>query len=264
MEAERNHPMRTPLVAGNWKMNKTVAEARQLVSTMSPKLQQIHNVEKVLCPPFIAIPLLAEMLKGSGIGLGAQNLYWEEKGAFTGETAPGMIREFCDYVIIGHSERRTYFGETDETVNRKVSAAIKAGLTPIVCVGETLDQYEAGLTSEVVRRQIKVGLAGIDPVDPASARRIIVAYEPVWAIGTGKASSGENANHVHQQVIRPALSDLFEEENAAAIRILYGGSVTASNASEFFAFPDIDGALVGGASLKPDEFIAITKAVARP
>jgi triosephosphate isomerase len=264
MEAERNHPMRTPLVAGNWKMNKTVAEARQLVSTMSPKLQQIANVEKVLCPPFIAIPLLAEMLKGSGIGLGAQNLYWEEKGAFTGETAPGMIREFCDYVIIGHSERRTYFGETDETVNRKVSAAIKAGLTPIVCVGETLDQYEAGLTSEVVRRQIKVGLAGIDPVDPASARRIIVAYEPVWAIGTGKASSGENANHVHQQVIRPALSDLFEEENAAAIRILYGGSVTASNASEFFAFPDIDGALVGGASLKPDEFIAITKAAARP
>jgi len=255
--------MRTPLVAGNWKMNKTVAEARELVSILSPKLQEIANVEKVLCPPYLAIPLLAEMLKGSGIGLGAQNLYWEQKGAFTGEIAPGMVREFCDYVIIGHSERRTYFGDTDETVNRKVSAAIKAGITPIVCVGETLDQYEAGQTSEVVRRQIKFGLAGIDPVDSASTRRIIVAYEPVWAIGTGKASSGENANQVHEKVIRPALSDLFGEENAGAIRILYGGSVTASNASEFFAFSDIDGALVGGASLKPDEFVAITKAAVR-
>ena len=255
--------MRTPLVAGNWKMNKTVAEAGELVSTMKPKLQEIANVEKVLCPPYLAIPLLSEMLKGSGIGLGAQNLYWEQKGAFTGEIAPGMVREFCDYVIIGHSERRTYFGETDETVNRKVSAAIKAGMTPIVCVGETLDQYEAGQTSEVVRRQIKFGLAGMDPVDSASTRKIIVAYEPVWAIGTGKASSGENANQVHEKVIRPALSDLFGEENAGAIRILYGGSVTASNAAEFFVFPDIDGALVGGASLKPDEFIAITKAAVR-
>ena len=263
MEAKRNHAMRTPLVAGNWKMNKTVAEARELVSTMSRKLQEIANVEKVLCPPFLAIPAVSELLNGSGIGVGAQNLYWEVKGAFTGEVAPNMIREFCDYVIIGHSERRTYFGETDETVNRKVSAAIKSGLTPIVCVGETLDQYESGQTSEVVRRQIKFGLAGMDPVDSANTRRIIVAYEPVWAIGTGKASSGENANQVHQKVIRPALSDLFGDENADAIRILYGGSVTASNASEFFAFPDIDGALVGGASLKPDEFIAITKAAVR-
>lgn len=254
---------RTPVVAGNWKMNKTVAEARDLVSTIIAKLREIPNVEKVLCPPFIAIPALYELLENSGIGLGAQNLYWEEKGAFTGEVAPGMVKEFCKYVIIGHSERRTYFGETDETVNRKVSAAIKIGLTPIVCVGETLDQYESGLTSEVVRRQIKVGLAGIDPVDPAGPRRIIVAYEPVWAIGTGKASSGENANQVHAQVIRPALSDLFGDEIAQSIRIQYGGSVTAANASEFFAQPEIDGALVGGASLKPDEFIAITKAAAQ-
>ena len=254
---------RIPVVAGNWKMNKTVAEARDLVSTISGKLREIPNVEKVLCPPYIAIPALYEMLQGSEIGLGAQNLYWEEKGAFTGEVSPGMVKEFCEYVIIGHSERRTYFGETDEAVSRKVSAAIKAGLSPIVCVGETLDQYESGLTSEVVRRQIKVGLAAIDPVDPASARRIIVAYEPVWAIGTGKASSSENANTVHQQVIRPALSDLFGAENAASIRILYGGSVTAANAYEFFAFPDIDGALVGGASLKPDEFVAITKAASK-
>ena len=254
---------RIPVVAGNWKMNKTVAEARDLVSTISGKLQEIPNVEKVLCPPFIAIPALYELLKDSGIGLGAQNLYWEEKGAFTGEVSPGMVKEFCQYVIIGHSERRTYFSETDESVNRKVSAAIRIGLTPIVCVGETLDQYESGLTSEVVRRQIKVGLAGIDPVDPSSASRIIVAYEPVWAIGTGKASSGDNANRVHGQVIRPALTDLFGEDVAQSIRIQYGGSVTASNASEFFAQPEIDGALVGGASLKLDEFVAITKAASQ-
>jgi triosephosphate isomerase len=169
-----------------------------------------------------------------------------------------MIKEFCTFVIIGHSERRTYFGETDESVNKKLHAALKAGLTPIVCVGETLDQYEAGSTSEVVRRQIRAGMAGIDS---ANAARIVVAYEPVWAIGTGKASSGENANFVHQQVIRPALSDLFGGAGAEAIRILYGGSVTASNAAEFFAYPDIDGALVGGASLKADEFVAITKAI---
>ena len=250
--------MRTPLVAGNWKMNKTVAEARELVSVMSAKLGEIPNVEKVLCPPFLAIPALAGMLEGSGIGLGAQNLHWEEKGAFTGEISSGMIKEFCQYVIIGHSERRSYFGETDESVNRKLHATLKAGLTPIVCVGETLEQYEAGSTSEVVRRQISAGLAGIDS---ANAARIVVAYEPVWAIGTGKASSGENANFVHQQVIRPALSDLFGAGGAETIRILYGGSVTAANASEFFAYPDIDGALVGGASLKADEFVAITKAI---
>jgi triosephosphate isomerase (TIM) len=252
--------MRTPLVAGNWKMNKTVAEARELLSTMSAKLQEISQVEKVLCPPFIAIPVLAAMLEGSGIGLGAQNMHWEEKGAFTGEVAPGMVKEFCNYVIIGHSERRTYFGETDESVNKKLWAAMKADLTPIVCVGETLDQYESGQTSEVVRRQIRVGLGGIDS---AFAQRTVVAYEPIWAIGTGKASSGENANTVHQQMIRPALRDLFGAESAAAIRILYGGSVTASNAAEFFAYADIDGALVGGASLKPDEFVAITKAAQR-
>lgn len=252
--------MRTLLVAGNWKMNKTVAEARDLVSMMRVKLDEIANVGKVLCPPFIAIPALAELLSNTGIGLGAQNLHWEEKGAFTGEVSPGMVKEFCQYVIIGHSERRTYFGETDETVNKKLRAAMKEGLVPIVCVGETLEQYEAGATSEVVRRQIEVGLAG---VDSTSAARIIVAYEPIWAIGTGKASSGENANFVHQQVIRPVLSEIFGAQTADAIRILYGGSVTAANASEFFAYPDIDGALVGGASLKADEFVAITKAAAR-
>ena len=241
-------------------MNKTVAEARDLVAKMGAPLGVIPNVEKVLCPPFTALMALAEALNGTGIGLGAQDLHWEEKGAFTGQVAPNMVKEFCSYVIIGHSERRTYFGETDETVNKKVHAAFKAGLTPIVCVGETLTQYESGQTSEVVLRQINAGLAGIDS---ANAARLVIAYEPVWAIGTGKASSGENAQGVHGRVIRPALSALFGEASAQAIRILYGGSVTAANAVEFFAQPDIDGALVGGASLKPEEIVAITKAASR-
>jgi triosephosphate isomerase len=251
--------MRKPFVAGNWKMNKTVTEARELVSKMSAPLGGITNVEKVLCPPFTTISAVAAMLAGTDISLGAQNLHWEEKGAFTGEVAPNMVKEFCNYVIIGHSERRAYFGETDETVNRKLHAALKFDLTPIVCVGETLDQYESGLTEEVVRRQIKSGFADIDS---ASASRIVVAYEPIWAIGTGKASSADNANTVHAKYIRPALSGLFGEANAQSIRILYGGSVTAANASDFFAMSDIDGALVGGASLKPDEFVAIVKAAA--
>jgi triosephosphate isomerase len=251
--------MRKPFVAGNWKMNKTAAEARELVSAMNAPLNGITNVEKVLCPPFTSLPVIAPLLSGTDIGLGAQNMHWEEKGAFTGELAPGMVTEFCGYVIIGHSERRAYFGETDEQVNKKLHAALKADLIPIVCVGESLGQYEAGLTDEVVGRQIKMGLAG---VDSASASRIVVAYEPVWAIGTGKASSGENANAVLKQVIRPALTGLFGESAAQSIRILYGGSVTAANAAEFFSQPEIDGALVGGASLKADEFVAIAKAAA--
>jgi triosephosphate isomerase len=220
-------------------------------------LGEIAGVEKVLCPPSTSLPVIAPMLTGSDIGLGAQNMHWEGKGAFTGELAPNMVKEFCGYVIIGHSERRAYFGETDEHVNKKLHAAMKAGLTPIVCVGETLDEYESGRTGEVVSRQIKLGFAS---VDSASASRIVVAYEPVWAIGTGKASSGENANGVVKQVIRRALSEVFNENAAQSIRVLYGGSVTASNAAEFFSQPEIDGALVGGASLKPDEFVAIVKA----
>ncbi len=249
--------MRTPIVAGNWKMNKTVAEARELIFKMSLKLRDIPGVEKVLCPPFPSLLAVSALLQGTGIGLGAQNMHWEAKGAFTGEIAPGMVKEFCGYVILGHSERRAYFGETDEIVNRKVRAAQGVHLTPIVCVGETLDQYEAGRTGEVVRRQISLGLRD---TDPAKAPRLVIAYEPVWAIGTGKASTGENANAVVAEVIRPALAELFGAETAQAIRVQYGGSVTAANASEFFGQPDIDGALVGGASLKADEFIAIVEA----
>jgi triosephosphate isomerase len=186
-------------------------------------------------------------------------MHWEEKGAFTGEISPSMVAEFCKYVIIGHSERRTYFYETNETVNKKVHAALKAGLTPIVCIGETLAEYESGKTAEVVGRQAREGLKGINA---GTAETIVIAYEPVWAIGTGRASSGENAESVHRDVIRPALKEMFGEQTAQAIRILYGGSVTAGNAAEFFSQINIDGALVGGASLKADEFVKITRAAA--
>jgi len=227
---------------------------------MSAKLREIKDVEKVLCPPFAALLAVHALLEGSNVGLGAQNMFWEEKGAFTGEISPSMVKELCEYVIIGHSERRAYFGETDETVNKRVQAAQKFDLTPIVCVGETLSQYEANETAAVVTRQIKLGLTGIDA---GFTKRLVVAYEPVWAIGTGKASSAENANKVLGNVIRPALSSLFGDTTAQAIRILYGGSVTPANAGEFFGCSEIDGALVGGASLKPDEFLAIIQAAAK-
>ncbi len=253
--------MRTPLVAGNWKMNRTVEEARELVYSMSAKLREIRGVEKVLCPPFPALLAVHALLEGSDLGLGAQNMYWEDKGAFTGEVSPMMVKELCQYVILGHSERRAYFGETDETVNKRVHAAQKYELTPIVCVGETLEQYESNQTAEVVGRQIRLGLADIDR---GFGPRLVVAYEPVWAIGTGRASSAQNANDVLGKVIRPALSELFGEKTAQAIRILYGGSVTGANAAEFFGSSEIDGALVGGASLKAEEFVAICRAAAKP
>jgi triosephosphate isomerase len=251
--------MRIPLVAGNWKMNKTIEEARSLVADMGRELDDIAGVEKVLCPPFTALMAVSAMLAGLEIGLGAQDMHWEAKGAFTGAVSPLMVAELCGYVILGHSERRAYFGDTDEGINRKVLAAQGHDLTPIVCVGETLSQYEAGETAAVVAKQVREGLRGLEP---AFASRLIVAYEPVWAIGTGRASSGENAQAVHQNAVRPALAELFGMATAQAIRVLYGGSVTGSNAAEFFAQPDIDGALVGGASLKKDDFLAITRAAA--
>jgi len=249
--------MRTPFVAGNWKMNKTVAEARVLVAEMTPLLRSIKGVEKVLCPPFIALIPVAALLQGSDIGLGAQDLYWEAKGAFTGDVSPVMVAEFCQYVIIGHSERRTHFGETDETVNKKTIAARSAGLVPIVCVGETLAEYESGRTAEVVSRQIRAGLKGLEA---ESVHKVVVAYEPVWAIGTGRASTGLDANLVIRDQIRMSLAEMYGGAAAQAIRVLYGGSVTAANADEFFSQPDIDGALVGGASLKTEEFVNITQA----
>ena len=251
--------MRKPFVAGNWKMNKTIAETRDLVSQLSEKISAITGVEKIICPPFVSLQTAFALIGDSDIGLGAQNMHWEEKGAFTGEISPAMVKELCGYVILGHSERRAYFNESDEIINRKLISAQKYDLTPIVCVGETLDQYESKLTREVVSRQTSQSLRD---VSPDFAPRIVVAYEPVWAIGTGKASNGLEANAVVKDVIRPALTELFGLETAQAIRVLYGGSATSSNAAEFFGQPDIDGALVGGASLKLDEFAAITRAAA--
>ena len=256
--------MRTPFVAGNWKMFKTVAEARHLVSELVPGLQAIQGVEKVLCPPFTALLAVGALLEGTDIGLGAQNIHWEVSGAFTGEISPAMVAELCSYVIIGHSERRKYFGETDETVNRKVQAALTHGLTPIVCVGETLEENEGGRTGEVVSRQVRQGFAGIGGLNDASgAASVVVAYEPVWAIGTGRPSTAAGAAAVIGQMIRPALAETFGQPFAQAVRVLYGGSVTGANAAEFFAEPEIDGALVGGASLKIADFTQIVKSAAR-
>ncbi|MBN1304450.1 MAG: triose-phosphate isomerase [Anaerolineales bacterium] len=251
--------MRTPIVAGNWKMNKTVEDARALVSEMVPNLSKVNGVEKVLCPTFVSIVAVSNLLEGTEIGLGAQNMHWEENGAFTGEVSPVMVSEFCQYVIIGHSERRAYFAETDETVNKKVKAAQAIGLIPIVCVGESLEENKAGETAVIVTNQI---LEGLKELDPALAPKVVVAYEPIWAIGTGLTATPEDANAVVKDVIRPALARLYGKETAQAIRVQYGGSVKGDNALDFFSQPDIDGALVGGAALKADDFIKIAQAAA--
>ncbi len=251
--------MRTPLVAGNWKMNKTVEQARSLVAEMVPGLQEVKTVEKVICPPFLSLMPISAMLVGTDIGLGAQNVFWEKSGAFTGEVSPDMVKEFCKYVIIGHSERRTYFGENDETVNKRTLAAMANGLKAIVCIGETLAENEAGQTSQVLERQILEGLKNI-PAELLS--QLVIAYEPVWAIGTGRAATGVDANRVVAAMIRPVLRELYGRQIAEQTRVLYGGSVTGANAAEFFSQPEIDGALVGGASLKPADFVAIVQAAA--
>lgn len=254
---------RIPLVAGNWKMYKTIAEARQLVPELVRGLREIVGVQKVICPPFTALLAVKALLEGTDIGLGAQNVFWEAEGAYTGEVSPKMVAELCQYIIIGHSERRTYFGETDESVRRKVKAALENGLIPIMCIGETLNENEKGLTETVIQRQLKSGLEGIElPFDENGTIPLLIAYEPVWAIGTGKAASGEFANKVVADVIRPTLSLMFGERVAQTVRVLYGGSVKSSNAAEFFGQVEIDGALVGGASLKADEFIGIVRAAA--
>lgn len=258
--------MRTPFIAGNWKMYNTVAEARHLVSEMVPGLQSVKAVEKVLCPPFTSLLAVRALLEGTDIGLGGQDVYWEASGAFTGEISPTMLAELCQYVIIGHSERRGYFGETDVSVNRKIHASLAHRLTPIVCVGETLEENEAGRTTEVVSRQIQVGMQGLDLSSSGLGEgnlSLIIAYEPVWAIGTGRAATPEDANAVVADVIRPTLEGMFNESVAQAIRVLYGGSVKASNAGDFFQQPDIDGALVGGASLNASEFVSIVQAASR-
>ena len=251
--------MRRACVAGNWKMNKSVQESLSLVKELVPGLDSIENVDSVICPPFIALAKVSDLVKNSKIELGAQNLYWEEKGAYTGEISPGMVAEIAEHVILGHSERRAYFQDTDEAVNKKVLAALNAGLKPILCVGETLDENENGKTGDVVKRQLTDALKGVSIEDFG---KIMIAYEPVWAIGTGKAATAEGANQVIKEYIRDEVSSLYSLEAADKIRILYGGSVKPENAKEYFQQPDIDGALVGGASLKADAFIQITEAAA--
>jgi triosephosphate isomerase (TIM) len=246
--------MRTPLIAGNWKMNNTIAESLALVQEISNIVQLSNKTEMLICPPFTALSPLKTALSSTGIKLGSQNIFWEEKGAYTAEISPSMVAELCEYVIIGHSERRAYFNETDNTVNKRVAATLSHNITPIVCVGETLEEKEAGKAAEVVSRQIKQGLGGQSILE---SKHLVIAYEPVWAIGTGLASSPEDASLIIRNVIRPTLSGMFGNSVAQAVRVLYGGSVKPSNAKEFFSKEEVDGALIGGAALKAQDFVAI-------
>jgi len=248
--------MRTPFIAGNWKMYKTVAEAVALVQALRAALEGVEGCDVAVCPPFPALAAVREALAGSAIGLGAQNMHWEEQGAFTGAVSPLMLQGLCDYVIIGHSERRNLFGETDEMVNKKLHAALAHGLKPILCVGENLQQNQAGETEPFVGGQVRAAFAGITA---EQARVITVAYEPIWAIGTGMPATGEGANTIVGGTVRGTLAALYGDDLAASMRIQYGGSVKPANIAEFMAQPEIDGALVGGASLRAADFAGIVR-----
>ena len=252
--------MRKPILAGNWKMNKTVAEATALVAAMRAPLLGIPNADKVFCPPFMAVPDVARLVQGTELGVGAQDMYWEESGAFTGEISPLMVKEFCQYVIIGHSERREFFHETDETVNKKIVAALAHGLTPIVCVGESLSLRQEGKTETWISGQVVAALQGISASQVAG---MVMAYEPIWAIGTGLAATAEEAERVCGTVVRATIAQLYDQATAEAVRIQYGGSVKPGNTAELMAKPNIDGALVGGASLKATDFIDIVRFAAQ-
>ena len=249
--------MRMPIIAGNWKMNTSVAEAVELVTGMKKRLNSISGVEKVLCPPFISLTTVKELIKGTSIKLGAQNMYFELTGAYTGEISPVMLAGLCEFVILGHSERRAHFGDSDQIVNKKVQAALGMQLTPIICVGESLEQNEAGETIEVVTKQVRAAFEGIE-----SPRGAVIAYEPIWAIGTGKAARGDQANAT-SGVIRSIVAQLYGDSVAQEMRIQYGGSVSSTNTAEFISQPEIDGALVGGASLKAAEFVGIVEQTAK-
>lgn len=248
--------MRRPIIAGNWKMNKTVPEAEKLAESLKNELKSVGDVDIVLCPPFTSISRVSSVIQGSNIVLGAQDVYWQDSGAFTGEVSCPMLEDLgCLYVIIGHSERRIYFGETNESVNKKVKAALAHNLTPIVCVGERLEQREAGKTFEVIKDHLENGLKGVSLEE---VKRIVIAYEPVWAIGTGKTATPEQAQEAHS-FIRNLLKELYSGEAANLVRIQYGGSVKPDNIADLMAKGDVDGALVGGASLKLDYFVKIVK-----
>jgi triosephosphate isomerase (TIM) len=247
-------PKRRPIIAGNWKMNKTTIEAGDLATRLAAFVAGVTDRDIVLAPPFTALSTVAAVIKGTNMELAAQNMFWEDKGAFTGEISAEMLLDLsCKYVIIGHSERRQFFSETDEAVNKKVRHALKKGLLPIICVGELLKEREAGRANDVIDRQIT---GALKDVNAAEMQKIVIAYEPVWAIGTGKTATPEQANEIHS-FIRKKVAVTFGEVVAESLRIQYGGSVTPENVSTLMAMPDIDGALVGGASLKPESFAAL-------
>jgi triosephosphate isomerase len=247
---------RKPIVAGNWKMNNTIAESLALVDAMLPRLQSFKSVERVVCAPFTSLPAISARLRETDILVGAQNLYPELKGAYTGEISPLMLEGLATYVIVGHSERRQYFGEDDALVNRKVKAALGNGLVPIVCVGESLAQNEQGETESIVSRQVRGALEGVEHLSA-----IVIAYEPIWAIGTGRAATPKGANATIS-VIRRTVAEIGGSAVADGLQIQYGGSVTPDNFAAFMAEPDVDGALVGGASLKADQFLDIVRLAA--
>lgn len=248
--------MRKPIIAANWKMHKTIAEAIDFVTRLKREAFDLQDVDIVVCPSFTALAEVSEVLGDSGIGLGSQDIFWEEKGAFTGQVAPGQLKDAgCTHAIIGHSERRQFFGETNQTVAKKIKAALAVGLTPIVCVGETLQEREGNLTEAVVGKQFKEGFEG---TDAAGFEKIVIAYEPVWAIGTGKNATSQQAQDVHK-FIRKLAAEKYGKKAADGLRIQYGGSVKPNNISELMAQEDVDGALVGGASLEVDSFVQILK-----
>jgi triosephosphate isomerase len=251
--------MRKPILAGNWKMNKNPAEAVEFVRALIPLVTPYPQVETVVCAPYVALPAVAGALKGAPIGVGAQNCHWADSGAYTGEVSAVMLKGLAGYVIIGHSERRQYFAETDEGVSKKIKAALAHGLVPIVCVGEDLAQNEAGITEPWVSGQVWAAFAGLSAEQAAG---VVIAYEPIWAIGTGKTATAEVANRVCGQVVRGAIDELYGQAVAQAIRIQYGGSANEKNIGELMAMPDIDGALIGGASLKTDAFAAMVRITA--
>jgi triosephosphate isomerase len=245
--------MRKPIIAGNWKMNKTPAEAEQLVTELIPLVKDA-KCDVVVCPPYVDLAVVANLLSGTNIKLGAQSIHWAPKGAFTGEVSADMLLAMgVSYAIVGHSERRQYFGETDESVNKRAKAALEANITPIVCVGETLDQREKGVTEAIVSKQTVAALAGIEADEVV---KVVIAYEPIWAIGTGKTATADDANTTIK-VIRDAIEGVYGKKIAEEIRIQYGGSMKPSNAAELMAMPEIDGGLIGGASLKSEDFAKV-------
>ena len=254
-----NKAKRKAVIAGNWKMNKTPAEATELITAIAPLVKDA-TCDVVACVPYVDIQAALEAAKGTNIHIGAENCHWEKSGAFTGEISADMLKACgVEYVLTGHSERRTYFGDTDVTVQKRTRAGLDAGLTVIVCVGEYLEQREQGITEELVALQTKIALGGVTKEELS---RIIIAYEPVWAIGTGKTATAEQANEVCA-VIRNVIAKLYDAEAAEAITIQYGGSMNAANAAELVAQPDVDGGLIGGASLKPADFAAIVEAATK-